>query len=306
MHTPAIEALYQSILDHGQAGSDRYYAALRARGIDPVPDIGRGSRNLYAPNPVLVPGKLVDAIAADARAFCAVLRAEVADGPALLARAPIMVREHFASPDVADVIAADLGRADPLLSMDCFLVETGDGLDRAYIEWQTVGSYLSVGLRVMECQATSWPELADHSSLTARHDVTLDQLGEQLRALYTAGIEDDPRQGVVLDYEPHVQPTRQEFYAIQALTGGAEHGMGVIDPRAICLRDGCPYYRRDGQWIQIRRVYARLVFSDMLRLLQEATAEERVAMRALFQEAEDVTWINHPLHFFYGSKADFP
>lgn len=35
MHTPAIEALYQTILDHGPEGRDRFYAALRARDIDP-------------------------------------------------------------------------------------------------------------------------------------------------------------------------------------------------------------------------------------------------------------------------------
>jgi hypothetical protein len=306
MYSPAITALYQTILDHGAAGAERYHAALRARGIDPVPDPARGTRNLYAPNPVLVPGALVETIAADARLFCDALRAAVPDATALLARAPIVVREHFASPEIAEVIAADLRRADPLLSMDCFLVESGDGLDRAYIEWQTVGAYMTLGLWVMECQAEAWPELARASSLTAMRDVTLDGLRDRLRALYTAGIEADPRQGVVLDYEPHVQPTRQEFYAIQSITGGAERGMAVLDPREIVLHDGVPQYRRDGRWLPIRRVYSRLVYSDMVRLLEEASSEQRLAMRTLFREGEDVSWINHPLHFFYGSKADFP
>lgn len=305
MHTPAIEALYQTILDHGPEGRDRFYAGLRARGIEPVPDVARGSRNLYAPNPVLAPGALVETITADARIFCDALRADVPDGVALLARAPIIVREHFASPDVADMLAADFQRVDPLLSMDCFLVETEDGLDRAYIEWQTVGSYLTLGCWVMACQSVAWPELAAHSSLTAMRDLPLSGLVERLSALYTAGIEEDPRLGVVLDYEPHTQPTRQEFYAIQSITGGPEQGMGIIDPREVSLRDGSPHYRRGAEWLPIRRVYSRLVYSDMVRLLSDSTGEQRDAMRTLFQRTE-VSWVNHPLHFFYGSKADFP
>lgn len=172
MNAPVVEELYTAVLARGEAATQRYYAALRARGIEPLPDPARGVRDLYAPNPVLVEGAIVDGMVVDANTFRDALR-------------------------------------------------------------------------------------------------------------------------------------RREFYAIQALTGGPERGMRIVDPREIASRDGRAHSRRDGRWIPVRRVYSRLVYTDMLRLFEAATADERRAMRALFGSAE-ISWINHPLHFFYGSKADFP
>ncbi len=301
-----IAALYDAVLAQGEHGVDRFYAALRERGIDPVPNPVTGSRNLYNPIPLIVSGVLVGEMVADANRFCGALRTAVGNGAILLARMPTDVRDSFASPEIAAKIVDDLRMAHPLTGVDAFLEETPTGLKLAYLEWQTVGMYLTLGRLVLECMAQAWPLLAERASLTAQPDLTLAALGERLRALYLAGIEDDPRQGVVLDYQPMMQPTRDEFRAIQQLTGGEHNGMAILDPRAIIQHNGRPHYRRDGMLVPVRRVYARLVYSDMQRLLAESTAAERTLLRGLFGGGTDLSWISHPLHFFYGSKADFP
>jgi hypothetical protein len=179
-------------------------------------------------------------------------------------------------------------------------------LTPAYIEWQTVGAYLTLGCLAVEAAAEAWPEIREYSTLTAWPSLTLAKLSDRLRAIYTEGIEDDPRQGVVVDYRPHQQVTRREFYAIQDLTGGKSHGLGIVDPREIVIIDSRPHYGRDNQFIPIRRAYSRLVYSELMVLENETTPIELKNIRKFFQDAEHVNWINHLLHFFYGSKADFP
>ncbi|HYF64509.1 MAG TPA: hypothetical protein VD886_16915, partial [Herpetosiphonaceae bacterium] len=147
---PSIDRLYDSILAAGQAGSDRFYAALRARGIAPTPNPARNEHNLYAPNPVLLDGALVRAMTRDANAFCRALREQAGDAASLLARAPEHVARNYASAAVAERLLADHRRAHPLVCLDAFLVAGPDGLRPAYLEWQTVGTYVTMGMQLVE------------------------------------------------------------------------------------------------------------------------------------------------------------
>ncbi|HYF61843.1 MAG TPA: hypothetical protein VD886_03460, partial [Herpetosiphonaceae bacterium] len=108
-----------------------------------------------------------------------------------------------------------------------------------------------------------------------------------------------------VDYRPDLAATRREFQAIQELTGGAERGMGVIDLRELVESARGFHYRRAGRLIPIRRVYSRLVYTDLLLLEREAGADQLAAIRRFYQ-SDRHSWISHLLHFFYGSKADFP
>jgi hypothetical protein len=301
-----IHQLYDSILGQGSAGTERFFAALRERNIPPRPNPARHDYNLYAPNPVIVAGPLVQAMTADANAFCQALQRRIPDAASLLERAPAHIQQHYASAEVATQLLADLRRAHPLVCLDAFLVDSGRGLQPAYLEWQTVGTYVTTGLLVVEAAAAAWPEIRDYANLTAWPDIDPAGLRQHLRNLYTQGIADDPRQGVIVDYRPEICATRREFWAIQELTGGAERGMGVIDPREIVQAEGGFHYRRDGALIPIRRVYSRMVYSDIVQLEQESSAAEIATIRRFFQTADQHTWISHILHFFYGSKADLP
>ncbi|MCW5880425.1 MAG: hypothetical protein KIS91_05760 [Anaerolineae bacterium] len=297
---PTVADLYADVVTLGPEATDRYYACLRAKGIHPTPD---ETGDLYAPNPVIVDGQAVRWLLHDVNLFAEHRRAATRDGADLLALLPAEVREGFASPDVADALWAHLQVEPPLAQLDAFLVETPDGLTPRYIEWQTFGAYATLARLALACAQDAWPPL-QRASATATPGWTLADLDAKLRALYMRGIEDDPRQGVVLDYRPLDQVTRREFFAIQALTGG-EGGMGILDPREVVYRDGRPHYHRDGGWLPIRRAYSRLVHGDMARrLLHEATRDEAAAMRRFFGDA-GVTWISHPIHFYYGTKAHF-
>ncbi|HEY1013283.1 MAG TPA: hypothetical protein VGE07_11300 [Herpetosiphonaceae bacterium] len=306
MLPPLISELYQRVLGRGPAGAQRFHAELLRRGIAPTPNPARFEHNLYAPNPVLVDGAVIQAMTADANHFCAALRADLGPPAALLARVPAHLRDHYASEELAAQLTASLLQAHPLICLDAFLVETERGLEPAYLEWQTVGTYVTMGQLAVEAAAAAWPELAEHSPLTATAGLAPAALAARLRELYAAGIEDDPRQGVVIDYRPHQCPTRREFQAIQDLTGGPGAGMGVIDPRELLLDGDRFAYRRDGRIIPIRRAYSRLVYSDLLALERETDAGRLALIRRFFQEGERISWISHPIHFFYGSKADFP
>jgi hypothetical protein len=304
--SPKVASLYEEILSKGTSGTVRFYDALRKRGIEPVPDPTRNLVDLYAPNPVILHGNIVQTMTKDANRFCEVLRETVPDAAGLMARAPKILQQNYASFDVAEKIIESLKRAHPLTMLDGFLVETENGLSAQYLEWQTAGSYLTLGRWVLECASTAWPEIHRYSTLSAWPGLTLEKFSAQLRAYYLDGIENDPRQGVILDYCPHKQVTRREFYAIQELTGGASQGMGIIDPREIVIANGRSHYRRDGKLIPIARAYSRLVYSEMVQIQSEATPAERTSILEFFGDANHISWISHPLHFFYGSKADLP
>ncbi len=305
MLSPKVASLYEEILAHGTSGTERFYDCLRKRGIEPVPDPTRKLGDLYTPNPVILHGNIVQKMTEDANRFCEVLRETVPDAATLMARSPEVLQQNYASFEVAEQIIASLRRAHPLTMLDGFPVETDKGLSPEYLEWQTAGAYLTLGRWVLQCAANAWPEIHRYSTLTAWPDLTLEKFSAQLRAYYLDGIEDDPRQGVILDYCPHQQVTRREFYAIQELTGGATKGMGILDPREIIISNGRPHYHRDGELVPIGRAYSRLVYSEMVQILSETTPAERTSIRQFFGDS-NVSWINHPLHFFYGSKADFP
>ena len=83
-------------------------------------------------------------------------------------------------------------------------------------------------------------------------------------------------------------------------------GMGILDPREIVMANGRPHYHRDGKLIPVVRAYSRLVYSEMIQIRSETTSAEFSTIRNFFGDGTNVSWINHPLHFFYGSKADLP
>ncbi len=296
---PSPAELYARVLTADEAGVQRYYACLRDKGILPTPAEGG---DLYAPNPVIVSGQVVRWMTEDVNAFAEQRRAATRDGLDLLACMAPETRAIFASPDVADALWLKLQVEPPLAQLDAFLTETAEGLIPAYLEWQTFGAYATLARLALTCAQGAWPALR-RASLTATPGWDLATLDHRLVALYTRGCEDDPRQAVVMDYRPYQQVTRREFFAMQALTGGAR-GLGIIDPREVVYHAGRPHYHRAGQLIPIRRAYVRLVHGEMLKLWDEASPDEQTALRRFFGDAR-VSWITHPLHFYYGTKAHF-
>lgn len=302
-----VTALYKEILDLGLEATETFYNCLRTRGIDPTVYV---AGQLFVSNPVLVPGYIVDRMTEDLNRFVDYSRNAMRDATDLLATMPAEAREAVVSEEVAAVLWKQLQVEPPLAALDAFLIETPDGLVPAYVEWQTVGTYATVARWISACAQSAWAPLAATTPVATR-GWNIAMLDARLSALYLSGIEDDPRQGVIVDYQPLEQKSGREFFAIQELTGGPSDGFGIIDPREVVYMTAPgtatvhPYYRRNGTLVPIRRVYSRLVHSDLVgKLLPQCTAEERKRMRRFFGDPR-LHWISHPIHFYYGTKADF-
>ena len=193
-----VDALYRAVLELGQAATETFFACLRQHGIQPTV---HQAGELFVSNPVLVPGHIVDRMTMDLNRFVEYRRACVRDARDLLATMPAVVRSGFASEEVAARVWERLQVEPPLASLDAFLVASPNGLTPTYVEWQTVGTYATLARWALRCARSAWPPLAG-ASPTATRGWDLATLEARLAALYLAGIEDDPRQGVILDYQP--------------------------------------------------------------------------------------------------------
>lgn len=292
------QQLYKETLALCPSATEKYYECLRAKGIYPTPQEGG---DLYAPNPVLVPGTIVMKMVEDLNRFVEFRRSQTEGPDDLLELMPPEIRSDFASQEIAEVLWQQMQTEMPLAQLDAFFVSE---MDVQYLEWQTAGSYPTLARWVLQCARSAWLAL-QKASMIATRDWTASDLDVKLRALYTRGIEEDPRTGVIIDYQPLQQVTRREFFAIQELTGGAERGLGIIDPREIRYLDDRPHYQRDGNLLPIRFVYSRLVHGEIAgRLLAECNREELSVLRRFFSDAR-LRWLSHPLHFYYGTKAHF-
>lgn len=299
----AVQRIYEAVLARGEAGSEDYYAALRRRGIAATNDDEAG--HLYAPNPVVVPRSLVEAMTADVLRFAEARRADVTASEDLLETLPMRLRETFSSADVARRLVEDLAEGHPFICLDAYLVHEADGrIGARYLEWQTFPAYPTVALQALGALREAHPGLEAAGASFSTTGESLEETSGRVRGTLLEGT-DDPRTAVLLDFDPWQQETRREFRFARELTGGERDGMGVLDPREIRYIDGRPTYRRDDRDIPIHAAFSRLVHDDMERLQSAATPDEREALTRFFGDP-DVRWRVHPLHFHYGTKGDFP
>lgn len=107
--------------------------------------------------------------------------------------------------------------------------------------------------------------------------------------------EYQPEEVILLEVKPHEQKTRVDFYYTQQVLG--------IQPVCITelIQEGKKlYYESEGKRIQIKRIYNRIIFDDLLR------QQEKLGKHVnLFQEL-DVEWITHPNWFYRISKYILP
>lgn len=106
----------------------------------------------------------------------------------------------------------------------------------------------------------------------------------------------DPKQVILLELFPHKQKTRIDFYYTQDSTS--------IQP--VCLteliKEGRKlYYMNKGVKTEVRRIYNRIIFDELLQ--QDAAVQEKG--RLLFEDL-DVEWISHPNWFYRISKYTMP
>jgi hypothetical protein len=115
---------------------------------------------------------------------------------------------------------------------------------------------------------------------------------QKLRELILAG--EGPEHVILLEIFPEKQKTRVDFAVTEAMLG----------IQAVCytklIREGRKlYYELDGRKIEIKRIYNRLIFDDLLNYPDLQTSYH-------FTDDVDVTWVGHPNWFFRISKFSIP
>ncbi len=104
-----------------------------------------------------------------------------------------------------------------------------------------------------------------------------------------------PEEVILLEVKPHEQKTRIDFYYTQKRLG--------ITPVCITglIQEGTRlFYLREGQKTQVKRIYNRVIFDDLLQQQPSLGSYPN-----LFQDL-DVEWITHPNWFYRISKYMLP
>jgi hypothetical protein len=107
----------------------------------------------------------------------------------------------------------------------------------------------------------------------------------------------DPKHVVLLEIKPHTQKTRIDFYATAAFTG-----ITIVCITDIIKEGAILFYKNnDGEKIQIKRIYNRIIFDE----LDQMPADIKDAGRILFENLH-VEWAGHPNWFYRISKFTMP
>jgi uncharacterized short protein YbdD (DUF466 family) len=115
---------------------------------------------------------------------------------------------------------------------------------------------------------------------------------QKLKELILAG--EDPEQVILLEIYPEKQKTRIDFAVTEAMLG----------IKAVCytklIREGKSlFYHHNGKKIQVKRIYNRLIFDDLLSYPDLQTSYR-------LEDNIDVSWVGHPNWFFRISKFSMP
>ncbi|HEX5654127.1 MAG TPA: hypothetical protein VFX58_13695 [Chitinophagaceae bacterium] len=115
-----------------------------------------------------------------------------------------------------------------------------------------------------------------------------------LKELILGGHE--PEHVILLEVFPHQQKTRIDFYCTRDFTG--------IEPVCITelVKEGKKlFYKKEGKKVEIKRIYNRVIFDDLLQQPKEVQEKGN-----LFFEDLDVEWAPHPAWFYRISKYTLP
>lgn len=106
----------------------------------------------------------------------------------------------------------------------------------------------------------------------------------------------NPEEVILLEIFPAKQKTRIDFYCTQEYTG-----INIVCLTQLLEEKGKLFYTQGGKKIQVKRIYNRVIFDELLR--QEPEVREKG--RLLFKDL-DVEWCPHPQWFYRISKFTLP
>jgi hypothetical protein len=101
---------------------------------------------------------------------------------------------------------------------------------------------------------------------------------------------------ILLELFPHEQKTRIDFYCTQ----------DYINVAPVCLteliqQDNKLFYKKGEKLVEIKRIYNRIIFDELLQQSEEIQAKGKILFEPL-----DVEWVPHPNWFYRISKYTLP
>jgi hypothetical protein len=135
-----------------------------------------------------------------------------------------------------------------------------------------------------------------HEPYTAYYsDLTKNAYLQKLQSIIVGN--HDPKHVVLLEIKPHTRKTRIDFYATVAFTG-----ITIVCITDVIKEGATLFYKNDqGEKIQIKRIYNRIIFDE----LDQMSADIKDAGRLLFENI-NVEWAGHPNWFYRISKYTMP
>jgi hypothetical protein len=177
------------------------------------------------------------------------------------------------------------------LVVDFAICEEENRLVPRLIEMQAFPSLFGFQLLLLGCIRKAYPVIPRDwtSSFGGIKD------DAYLQLLRRTIIADSAAENVVLlEIEPEKQKTRIDFAATETL----------LDIRPVCVtkikkRGRQLFYDRDGSEVQIKRIYNRVIFDELVK-------RPDLNLPFRFQDELDVTWVGHPNWYFRISKHSLP
>ena len=209
---------------------------------------------------------------------------------ASLVRTPEFVRHaHSAIPKGLEVPNES---AHPnFITVDFGICAAGDRLVPRLIELQAFPSLFGFQMMVLHCIRKTYPIIP--RNWTSSFGGIKDE--EYLALLRRTIVADADLESVVLlEIEPEKQKTRIDFACTETLLGVSTVCVTKIKKRGRKL-----FYDRDGREIQIKRIYNRVIFDELLR-------RPDLNLAFHFQDDLDVVWVGHPNWYFRISKHSLP
>jgi len=104
-----------------------------------------------------------------------------------------------------------------------------------------------------------------------------------------------PDEVVLMDVNAAEQKTNIDFYITQKYLG-----IGIVSLEDLHQRDNKLYYKVNGEWKQIKRIYNRLIFDEI------AGNNNLLTQVVDVRQPLDVEWVAHPNWFYRISKYTMP
>ena len=112
----------------------------------------------------------------------------------------------------------------------------------------------------------------------------------------TMALGDQGKHTILLEIRPYEQKTRLDLLLTEAWLN-----VPIVCLSEIYLKDKSLYYQKNGIEHKIERIYNRVVYDELMQ-----QGANLIQQFQLFEQAENIEWVNHPHHFFRISKYILP